>query len=83
MWVARNRNGNLYLFEVKPKRSIEDEVWFTETKYDNEMLINSSSFIDLKWEDEPIEVYLKPVDKNNFHIKNETINNLRKILYNV
>lgn len=57
MWVARNKDGWLVLFESKPVRG--EGFWYTNSRDDDSMPINSSLFPDLKWEDEPIEVEIK------------------------
>lgn len=54
MWVARNKDGWLVLFNSKPIRG--DEFWYTDSRDDDSMPIDSSLVPDLKWEDEPIEV---------------------------
>lgn len=55
-WVARDKDGNLHVFEVKPKRSIDDCRW-----WDRDCMcsaIDKNAFRDLKWEDEPVCVKL-------------------------
>ncbi len=56
LWIARNRNGTLYLFRNKPiKQSI-----FWCSKAAGTMKINSELFPDVKWEDEePTQVTLR------------------------
>lgn len=55
MWVARNKDGWLELFNSKPIRG--DEFWYTDSRDDcDSMPIDSSLVTGLKWEDEPIEV---------------------------
>lgn len=67
MWVARDKNGNLRWFEIKPSRDwgeyedyVKNEltVWKDGVIQNNEHILPSDSFPDLKWEDEPIEVFL-------------------------
>lgn len=55
MYVARDKNGSLWLYSEKPHREILD-VWWSESG--NSMQINSEEFPQLKWKDEPIEVKL-------------------------
>lgn len=56
-WVARNSDGTLSLFEVKPervryKRDIKEGLWMAKTMTD----LVSELFPDLTWDDDPIEV---------------------------
>lgn len=56
-WVARDWGGMLYAYFNKP---IRDTVW-KEWNLDKVTLhIDDSFFPELKWEDEPIEVELRP-----------------------
>lgn len=55
MYIARDKNGSLWLYSEKPHRVILD-VWWSESE--NSMQINSEEFPQLKWNDEPIEVKL-------------------------
>ena len=57
LWVARDNNGKLYLYNEKPKYYNNLEAWFVGgicAKLDNNI------FPNLTWEDEPIEVELRP-----------------------
>lgn len=85
MWVVRDKNGNLLLFNQKPVRSIDYfdgeviERWTRDIEkyppvhfssktalYDPNyqiMVLDSSLFPELTWEDEPIECNLFPIDK--------------------
>lgn len=54
MYIARDKNGTLWLYSEKPHRGFG--VWFSDSA--NMMMINSEEFPQLKWEDEPIEVKL-------------------------
>ena len=57
LWVARDWCGMLYAYFNKP---IRDTVW-KEWDSDKESLsIDDSFFPELKWEDETIEVELRP-----------------------
>ena len=56
-WVARDKNGFLFSYEDKPKRCDNKKEWFAE-KFLSSM--ENSYFPELKWEDEPIEVELRP-----------------------
>ena len=57
LWVARDNNGKLYLYNEKHKYYNDLRVWFSGricAKLDNNI------FPNLTWEDEPIEVELRP-----------------------
>lgn len=56
-WVARDKSGELYLYNEKPECYNDCKVWFAGgicAKLDNNV------FPDLTFEDEPIEVELRP-----------------------
>lgn len=62
-YVARDKNTLLYLYLGKPKRSYYS---FTPCKNGycfmscfQKFGLNPDDFSDLKWEDEPVEVFLK------------------------
>lgn len=58
LWVARDNNGELYLYNEKPECYNDSKVWFACgicAKLDNNL------FPDLTWEDEPLEVELRPL----------------------
>lgn len=68
MWVARDKNGTVWLYTNKPIRSSMFSRWNVDTENSlfstNEwMEIDGDLFPDLKWEDEPIEVEL--IKKSN------------------
>lgn len=56
LWVARDKNGFLFAYEGKPKRCDNQKEWigcfFSSMK--------NSYFPELKWEDEPIEIEIRP-----------------------
>lgn len=57
MWIARDRNGDLYLYEEKPLKGTE--AWGI-TLYLYRSRINRHFFPEVKWEDdEPRELVLK------------------------
>ena len=66
LWVARDKDGLLGLFRGKPVRDNDYKEWCTndycEDKhlYNSCLPINTSLFKNLTWEDEPIEVELRP-----------------------
>lgn len=69
-YVARDKNGRLYLYLCKP---IRDEFLFLScrkkggrcTASDSELAmygLNEKDYKDLKWEDEPLEVFVTMED---------------------
>lgn len=59
LWVAREKRGGLFLYKTKPILDRDFYIWFT--KPDCMGAISKDLFPDLTWEDEPIEVELRPV----------------------
>ena len=57
LWVSRDWGGMLYAYFNKP---IRDTVWKEWDSDKVSLSIDDSFFPDLKWEDEPIEVELRP-----------------------
>lgn len=58
LWVARDGNGKLYLYNEKSKYYNNLEAWFVGgicSKLDNNF------FPDLTWYDEPLELELRPL----------------------
>ena len=65
-YVARDKNGRLFLYLSKPFRRGDE---FFSNDHGNIMLhdlknfgLNPDDFKDLKWEDEPLEVFLNLED---------------------
>ena len=58
LWVARDWVGMLYAYFNKP---IRDTVWKEWDSDKVSLSIDDSFFPELKWEDEPIEVELRPL----------------------
>ena len=56
LWVARDKNGFLFAYEGKPARCDNQKEWIG--RFFSSM--KNSYFPDLKWEDEPIEIELRP-----------------------
>ena len=54
--VARDKNGFLFSYEGKPTRCDNQKEWIG--RFSNSM--KNSYFPELKWEDEPIEIELRP-----------------------
>lgn len=64
-YVARNKSFNLYLFIGKPVRYEDYWGYSKRIAFQNEFNrfnLNVEDFKDLKWEDEPIEVFLNMKD---------------------
>lgn len=55
LWVARDADGEIAFFKEKPERS--EYLW--ESKW--LCCIRSEMFPGIKWEDEPLEVEIRPV----------------------
>ena len=55
-WVARDKNGELNLFEVKPRRDENFGYWW-DRDYQSSP-IDENAFPELTWENEPKEVEL-------------------------
>lgn len=56
LWVARDKNGFLFVYEDKPTRRDNQREWLGRFLTS----MKNSYFPKLKWEDEPIEVELRP-----------------------
>ena len=80
LWVARDKDGLLVLFRGKPVRDNDYKEWCTndycEDKhlYNSCLPINTSFFHELKWEDKPIEVELRPAITGLYEKANEYAN---------
>lgn len=55
-WVARNKDGSLYLFEKEPIRSSNHSEWWDRDYHSTSL--DENKYPDLRWEDEPIFVKL-------------------------
>ena len=58
LWVARDKRGELFLYKTKPILDCDFGIWFSDL--DCMGTISKNLFPELKWEDEPIEVELRP-----------------------
>lgn len=57
MWVARDKNGTLWLYDKKPRKKKRVGCWSNDTA--GMMRVFKPSFPKVKWEDEePTEVEL-------------------------
>ena len=67
-YVARDKNSLLYLYLGRPKRAdfsfipCKDGYCFAGISESQEFGLNPDDFKDLKWEDEPVEVFLNMED---------------------
>lgn len=58
MWIARDKDGSLWLFEEKPYK--DKCVWHNDST--DHRRINEKLFPEVKWKDEePRELILKPI----------------------
>lgn len=66
-YVTKDKNGVLILWFGKPKRAVLSELWYgcdevnwiTDRVSDFHLYnLNPKDFDNLKWEDEPVEVFL-------------------------
>ena len=56
LWVARDKNGFLFVYEDKPTRRDNQREWLGRFLTS----MKNSYFPNLTWEDQPIEVELRP-----------------------
>lgn len=56
MWIARDKDGHLFIWNKLPHRGYD--AWEYIGALVHWLEIDSSLFPDLKWEDDPIEVSL-------------------------
>ena len=65
-FVARDKNGELWLYLSKPIRMKEEFVSCSHgkalTNHFSKYSLNENDYANLKWEDEPVEVYLNLKD---------------------
>ena len=62
MYIARDKDRMLYVFEEKPIKDNRFEKWTPLSAEDNFMEINPHLFPEVQWEDEePRELVLKPI----------------------
>ena len=64
-YIARDKNGDLYLYSDKPERSdYRHNVWIS--KYGvNYYAVNNNSFPEVQWETEPkkVQVIIKDINE--------------------
>ena len=57
MWIARDKDGDLFLHEVKPTK---ESNWWISVGQKEALIFGDIWFPEVKWEDEePIELILK------------------------
>lgn len=62
MWIARDKNGELYLFSEKPSK--RENFWMMNSATTTVIQLPSKLFPEVKWEDEePRELALKSINK--------------------
>ncbi len=62
-WVAREKNGALFLFCEKPKKS--KSYWINSNTF-NSLVLPKEAFPNVKWEDnEPTSVYIRIAQYDN------------------
>lgn len=62
-WVAREKNGALFLFWEKPKKC---KSYWTNLNTFNSLVLPEEAFPNVKWEDnEPIRVYIRIAQYDN------------------
>lgn len=58
LWVAREKRGGLFLYKTKPILDYDFGIWFSDL--DCMGTISKDLFPELKWEDDPIEIGIRP-----------------------
>ena len=68
-YVARDKSGMLYFYPTKPIRRIDcfipnydKNIYFTSKEFTTIDCFNIKKFDNLKWEDEPVEVFVNRKD---------------------
>lgn len=75
MWIARDKNGNLNLFQTKPIRKYGYK-WEEDVVYKHSIELDNSLFPDLSWEDEPEGVCLCLNNEKYHTVKLDTLDKL-------
>ena len=59
MWVARDKDGELYLYSLRP---IKGDKHFVCNTFNSEcMQLDSDILSEVTWENSPVEIEIKPV----------------------
>ena len=74
LWVAREKRGVLFLYKTKPILDCDFGIWSSDS--DCMGTISKNLFHELKWEDEPIEVELRPAITDLYEKANEYANSV-------
>ena len=62
MWIARDKDEELYLFSEKPSK--REEFWLMSSATTTVTQLPSELFPEVKWEDEePRELILRPIEE--------------------
>lgn len=59
MWIARDKDGSLYLYDTEPIRSWE--CFYSRVGFNEGIVLNPYTFIEVTWENSPQRVELKLV----------------------
>ena len=58
-YLCCNKNNDVFIFDLKPKRDIENGEWYVEKSH-NKIKINRSILFsnlqDISWDDEPFDI---------------------------
>ena len=58
-YLCCNKNNDVFIFDLKPKRDIENGEWYAEKSH-NKIKINRSILFsnlqDISWDDEPFDI---------------------------
>lgn len=85
MWIARNKDGSLWICNTKPIRTSDkgNKGYWEYDDFDGILEIKDKSlFSDLTWEDEPVEVCLC-LNTEKFHtVKVEELDRLYRMDWN-
>lgn len=62
-WIARDKDGALYMYKVKPYRGKSDyeDCWDSDG---DTLALDNSLFQSITWESEPLEVTISIIQKN-------------------
>ena len=61
LWIARDRDGSLYLWDEQPYRYADNESW---EPFVGKLWLNDEDFPEVTWENSPMEVELKLKEGN-------------------
>lgn len=55
-FVARDKNGNLYIYDKLPKRDRANDIWQVNEKFDKFYQLPNDWFPEITWSSEPLLV---------------------------